>query len=209
MATLSIGEREVDLARIAQKNMEAMLSRGIRHYLGNEVSARVGGEFKRAAVAAHKAANGGDIDADTRKAVEATAIPETDSPEYVAMKDKVFAEFVDTLYNGEVGLSERGPSVSPFDAEVRSIVKRDVMAILRSAKGADGEPLWKGKKDPTDETTFTFANGSKRDFETVKTTYLTKNEAKIHTEARKRLEAVQKAKDSAAKQAEQADELFS
>jgi hypothetical protein len=205
--TVSIGDNEIDLDKIAPKNIEAMTLRGIRHFLGNEVSARVGASFKREAVEAYKQTNGGEIDADSRKAVESNAIPATDSAAYVSMKSKIFSEFLNTLYTGEVGLNERGPTVDPLTAEIRAIVKRDVLAVLRNTPSADGETkLWSGKKDPTDETVIgPFASGATRTFGELKDKYLEKHEGKVNAEAKKRLDAVAKAKDAASKLGADAD----
>lgn len=202
---IEYGNIKVDETKLSQGNLVAMISRGVKHYLGNEVSSRVGASFRADAVAAWKAGNvGTELTADQRKVIEGAAIPESDSPEYVARKAKITQEFLDVLLTGEVGVSDRAPSVDPFTAMVNSIVKRDVLAILRSQKGVDDKPLWSGKADPKNDTEFTFAKG-KRTFAEVKDAFLAKHQGKVEGEAKKRIEADAKAKAAAEKLAAEND----
>jgi hypothetical protein len=140
----------------------ALLSRGLAHYLGNEVSARVGASFKKDAIETWKVEHGvTEVDKATRASIESTAIPNTDSMEYTGRKASIVAEFIEALRAGSVGIRERAASVDPFEAEVQSIAKAKFIANLRQERTAkDGTTyrIWSGRADPKADSEIVLAD---------------------------------------------------
>lgn len=175
----------------------ALMSRGLAHVLGNEASAKIGTHFRKAAIDAYKAANGlNEVTKEQRATIEASVKLDPESDEYRKVKASIQAEMVKAINEGTLGVSERAPRVDPFTAEVNAIVKREVISTLR------GAGLHSSKKDPTDETVYTFTNGD-RTFKDLKASWLAKNEQKVHKEATANIKAkeraVEKAREAAAK----------
>ncbi len=184
---VNYGKFTIDTDKTATAGLSALMSRGLAHILGNEASSKVVNEIRV------KALGESDLKGEARVAALKAIKVDSESPEYVAAKDRIQAEMFAAIVDGTIGESTRGPSVSPFDAEVASIVKRDVLAKLVANK------LWSGRKNPTAETSFTFSEGVTLSFEKLMARHLAKNEARVHKEAQSTL-------DAAARKAKRAEE---
>ena len=191
---LSYGNFSIDFASLPAASQDAIANEGFTHYLGNRVASKVVGSFRSAARAEYIKVNGGDAWKALSKAEQTSAekdgIPPSDSPEYQAALDAARAETFEAMKAGTLGVSERAPSMSPFDAEVAKFVKEQVLDILK------GQGLWKGAKNPTPETVFAFANGD-RTFASLLDGWLAKNTDEAHKHANKVLADREKARKAA------------
>jgi hypothetical protein len=187
---VTYGEFTIDTDKVATAGLSALLSRGLAHILGNEASSKVVSQLRVAAL------GDSELKGEARTAALKAIKVDPDSAEYKAAKATIQAEMLSAIIAGTIGESERGPRVSPFDAEVAAIVKREVLAKLV----ANG--LWKGRKNPTDEQTWTLSDTTLT-FADMLTRHLAKNEARIHKEANAKIDAearkVKKAAEDAAK----------
>lgn len=132
MITVTYGTNTFDFGTLPAQSLEAMVKRGVAHFFGNEVAAKVTAWKKKFADE-----NGG-------------AQPGDD--EVAAKHAEVTADFHAKLVNGTVGISTRGPAQDPVEAEMERIARRDITQILKTA-GAK----WTGKGD---DRKVTFADGS-------------------------------------------------
>ena len=187
---VSYGKFTIDTDKTATAGLAALMSRGLAHILGNEASSKVVNEIRVAALGES------ELKGDARVAALKAIKVDSESPEYIAAKDRIQAEMFAAIVDGTIGESTRGPSVSPFDAEVASIVKREVLAKLVANK------LWSGRKNPTGETAFTFSEGVSLTFAELQARHLAKNEARVHKEAQAKLDADARKARKAAEEAE-------
>jgi hypothetical protein len=119
--TITYSDYTFDFGVLPEASTEAMLRRGLTHYLGNEISSKVAGARKRAEK------NGeafGEVEEATVRA------------DYIA-------KAIEALRNGTVGTTVRGPAIDPVEAEMERIAKAEIRDILKAAKlkfvGAKGE----------------------------------------------------------------------
>ena len=147
------GSYQIDPAQLPAKNVLAILTRGISHYLGNEVSAKVFGEVRRNAKAM-LIETGVEKPSDEQIAAQVDGI--TDEA-YAAIKSRLTDEAFARLMSGEVGAgSVRGPSVTPLEKAIMSEAKARVTARLKA----------NGLKVPKGEETVTI-RGVAKTFETL------------------------------------------
>lgn len=128
---VTYGNITLDFTKLPAKSLEAMLKRGVTHYLGNEQAAKVSGWKSRFADDNNGAVPGDD--------------------EIAAKKAEYVSAAVAALEAGTVGMATRGPAADPVEAEMERIAKREINAILKT-NGAK----FSGKGD---ERKVTFANG--------------------------------------------------
>ena len=122
----------VDEASLPEISRLALMTKGLAHWLGNEVASKVV--------------------AKADKFEEETKAPATIETKAGWRKDFT-EEYLARLQSGEITV-ERGSSVDPVEREAESLAKADLQAVLR-AKGS-----WpKGKID--DETVFTIGGNSR------------------------------------------------
>lgn len=132
---VTYGTITLDFTTLPPKSLEAMLKRGVTHFLGNEQASKVSGWKARLA-------EGSD---------EAPARVPSDE-EVSAKKAEYVAAALAALQAGTVGTASRGPSVDPVEAEMDRIAKREIKAILEK-NGAK----FAGKGE---DRKVTFADGS-------------------------------------------------
>lgn len=117
-------------AKVPEANRKAIWGKGLTHYLGNEVAARVTAWSKAQvadAVAAHRKANGLTDDV----AIDGSAFAPT--VEVIKAKQHEFRlEAIERLYDGEIGAGSRGPRVDPLTSAINSIAKAEVLVLLKS-----------------------------------------------------------------------------
>lgn len=203
---ITYGTHTVDGAKLPEASIRALLSRGLAHVLGNEVSSQVIAHFRGEAVKAHVATL--DTDAakaftgETRKAFEKAVKVDSDSDEYQSIKAKFQAEALAEVLAGTIGeTSARGPKVDPFTAKVNAIVKSELLTQLRTAK------FWGGKKDPTLNESWTM-NGVTYTFEQLLARRLAANKARIEKEAKAAIDTEARKKASIAKAVESGEMEF-
>lgn len=110
---MSDNSHGIDFAVLPESSRQALLSRGLTHYLGSEVAAKV---------TAWKGKNEGASD-------DAIA----------AYKTEVYAEAKQALLDGTMGFNARGPRLDPVEAEMTRLATAEVKAILRGAKMTVGK----------------------------------------------------------------------
>lgn len=112
MSQITYGNHTIDTDKLPPASIDAMLSRGISHYLGNEQASRVSAFVEAEKV---KGNTVGDAEKATAKA------------------DFVKAA-VDKLLAGTVGQgSSRGPRGTTVDTVIRQLAEKEVRAVLKAA----------------------------------------------------------------------------
>lgn len=109
MTILTYGSHSIDVAKLPEASVVALLKRGLTHYLGNEQTSKL--------VAARK--REGAFDGTTEEAYKADLV----------------AKAVAALHEGTIGTQVRGPSVDPVEAAMERIARAEINAVLK-AKGA-------------------------------------------------------------------------
>lgn len=133
------GNFKIDLDALPTKSVSALVARGISHYLGNEMSAKVASHFRSKAVEVLGEGATKEQKEAARKAVEL----DPESEEYQSVKLGFQNEGIKALLDGTIGEgASRGPRVDPVTAERNSIALRETINILRSNN------IWKEKKNP-------------------------------------------------------------
>lgn len=108
---IQYGNIAIDTAKFHPMSIDAMVRRGVSHYLGNEMASKV----VAWAEVQTKAGN-----------------PPTDEQKQ-AQKELFQAEALAALEAGTVGQgASRGPRVDPVTAQIAAITKREVLTILRN-----------------------------------------------------------------------------
>jgi hypothetical protein len=111
MTKLTYGNHEIDTDKLPAQSIEALLRRGLSHYLGNEQASRLAGW--------------------------ANSQTEANTPPTDEAKAEKKAEFVtsalEALLAGTVGTRVSGPRVEPLEAAKLSIAKQEVTTVLRNA----------------------------------------------------------------------------
>lgn len=195
LPTITYAGHEIAVASLPAQSIEALLRRGVTHFLGNEQAAKVTARAKKdeatRAVEAFKAAHGRDpSESDTLPSVAPASDENRDTwkAEYIANAIKALAE-------GTVGLIVRGPSVDPVDARMEKIAKAEVLNVLKGA----------GIKVPKKDEAVTFADGTKKTLDDMIETRLERFGDRIRVEAEKALKAEAKAKEKARVEAASAE----
>lgn len=172
------GTLAIDTATFHPQSIDAMVRRGVAHYLGNEMASKV--------VTWEESEN------KARK--ESGAAPVTDE-EKAAKKAEYQSAGLTALSDGSVGASSRGPRVDPLTAATQSIAKREVLDVLKA----------NGLKPPKGDESIEFANGTKKTMAEMVATRIAHAEhgPRINKEAAKKVaddeRKAKKAKDEAAK----------
>lgn len=105
---MSDNSHGIDFAALPESSRQALLSRGLTHYLGSEVASKV---------TAWKGKNEGATE-----------------EQIAAYKAEVYGEAKQALLDGTVGSNTRGPRLDPVEAEMTRLAAVEVKAILRGAK---------------------------------------------------------------------------
>jgi hypothetical protein len=123
MTQITYGTTVLETADFAPASIDAMIRRGVSHFLGNEQASKVVGWME--SEAKRRAGEGA-----TAEQI-AAAMP-TDE-EKAAKKAEFVAAAIEALKAGTVGASVRGPRVEPIEAAKLAIAKAEVTSILRAA----------------------------------------------------------------------------
>jgi hypothetical protein len=123
---------------------------------------------------------------------------EAKDPDYIAVKAKYKAEEqkekIEALYDAELGVSTRGPRLSPLETMINTLAKRELIKFLREKNAdvvmPDGSKtvrkLWSGKADPKADTVI-FED---RTFESLLEGYTNKYEAELTKRAQAELDRI-------------------
>ena len=203
MATFTIEgvNHEFDSARFFAGNVDTLVERATRHIINNECDSAAIAKV----IADVVKENGGDnakgeelkaIRANARATVKRWA--EAEDSGYVSRKAsykaEAQAEKIKALYESELGVSTRGPRLSPLEAMINTLAKRELITFLRGKDAdvvtPDGSKavrkLWSGKADPKADTVI-FGN---RTFESLLEGYTNKHEADLTKRAQAELDRI-------------------
>lgn len=132
MSVIKYGETEIETTKLPEASVQALLRRGLSHYLGNEMSSKVvgkvAGHIKSAKEAWGKANEGATADDVT----EASFEPSDEVK--AAWKAEALAEGLKALAEGTIGNQVRGPRLDPLETAKLDIVKKEIFAILDANK---------------------------------------------------------------------------
>lgn len=185
----TFGDREIDTAGLPQATIEALLSRGLTHYLSNELSSKIGSRIK-----AHLAGDDGKVSDITTEAMQAFR-DHPDNKDHVA---KIVAdatrEHISRLETGTIGQrAAAAPKVDPVTAGVQKLAGEEVRRKL-DANNLKLVKKLEGKNLPVAEQFITFANGSRKTFAEMVSTQIELHGAKWRAQVEKELAAEAKAK---------------
>lgn len=127
------GDHNLDFTKLPAKSLEAMLKRGVSHFLGNEIASKITARKNK-----HKADNAG------------AEMPEAD---IAALHAEFVAKALTALAEGTVGTATRGPAMDPVEAKMEALAWAEILVIL---KNNGSKSTGKG-----DERVWEFANGQK------------------------------------------------
>lgn len=136
---ITYGTHSFDFSTLPAKSVEAMLSRGVTHYLGSEQASKVTNAIRR-----EIAGEEGEVEDVTLEQVRAYRAANVD--QVAAWKGEFVADAIAALKAGTVGVSERGPSKDPIEAEMERLARAEIRSIMTTnglkfvkPEGADGK----------------------------------------------------------------------
>lgn len=129
---IDYANHSVDFAKVPAPSIEALLRRGVAHFLGNEQASKV--TAWKAKLAADK---------------ENPREPSEDEIEQY--KNDLVSTALADIYAGDIG-SGRGPRLDPVERELRSLVDSHIANTL----AANGIKFLKGRKLPADNEVVVF-----------------------------------------------------
>jgi len=128
---LTYGEITRDETKLPQTSVQALLSRGFSHYMGNEQASKVVAKIRTSIATSlstpDKEVNQVDV---TREQVG--KFRETNAKDVEGWTQEVYAAALAALDNGTVGVSTRGPTKDPIETEMRAYAKSLVVAKLKA-----------------------------------------------------------------------------
>lgn len=122
MSIHTYGNLSIDTTAIPAKSLEALISRGVTHYLGNEQASKVSGWIK--------------------KFKEDNADAEPAKDEIAAKKAEFVSAAHAALLDGTIGTRTGGPKLDPLTRATRDIAGEEISAMLKKA----GQKVPKGKE---------------------------------------------------------------
>ena len=171
---IQYGNHALDTAKFHPTAIEAMVRRGVSHYLGNEMASKV--------VAWAESEN--------KERAKTGAAPVTDA-EKDERKNSFQADAIAALEAGTVGQSNRGPRVDPLVAQMQSIAKREVIDTLKA----------NNIKPPKGDDVVTFGDGATRTMAQMIEKRLANHGTRIESEAKKVLAELARKAEKAKKEA--------
>lgn len=160
---IDYANHSVDFAKVPAPSIEALLRRGVAHFLGNEQASKV---------TAWKAKLAGDK--------ENPREPSEDEVEQY--KNDLVSTALADIYAGDIG-SGRGPRLDPVERELRSLVDSHIANTL----AGNGIKFPKGRKLPADGEVVKFANGATRTMDQMRENVLKTHGDKFRKDAEKRV----------------------
>lgn len=166
MKIIEYGTHQIDPATLPETSIDALLRRGVSHFLGNEQASKLTAWVEAQA----------KLDPPVTPSDEAKA----------SRKAELVAEAIAALAAGTIGTRVAGPKVSPIESVMRGIAKQEVTDTLRANK----------LSFPTGDKVVVFPNGDKFDGKTLVDRRLAKHGERIRKEAeaemRRRAKAAEK-----------------
>jgi len=180
MEPITYGQHVIDILSLPPKSVEALIKRGLTHYLGNEQAAKVSGWI------ADQIPDSDTMSKEQRKAA-IKAFRESNINDVMAKTNAVVAAAVAALTEGTIGVrAVAGPKADPVEKVMRELAIAHIAANLAKH----------GLKMPTGNKTVTIGEHQltrdelvARQFARDEAGYRTKAEAEI----RRRAKAVEKA----------------
>jgi len=157
MNVITYGEHTIDPTKLPVESINALLRRGVSHFLGNEQASKLTAWIEATTKTANGAAPGDD--------------------EKAAKKAELIKAAIEALASGTVGTRVSGPRVEPIEAARNGIAKKEVLDILRAAN----------IKVPKGEESVKFADGTEKTLAQMVATRLEKFGDRIEKEAAKKL----------------------
>ena len=111
---VTYGTHTLDFTKLPAKSLEAMLKRGVTHFLGNEQASKVSGWKVRF------------VETEKR---------EPNDDEVAEVKSAYITKALEALSAGTVGVATRGPAADPMDATMERIARGEISDVLK-ANGA-------------------------------------------------------------------------
>lgn len=160
MSIITYGAHTLDISKLPQLSVDALIRRGVSHFLGNEQASKVVAKAE-----AWQKANtpaGGQV---------------PDVPDDLKSQWKHEAQLaaVEALHAGTIGTSVRGPKADPLEDTMYKLAKKKVLEILAA----------NGIKAPKKDEAVTFSNGVKKSLEDMIQTRLTNFGDELKKEAEK------------------------
>lgn len=121
MSVHKYGNFAFDTASLPEKSLEALISRGVTHYLGNEQASKVS--------------------AFAKKHLEEHGAPLADDEKAAKQAELVQAAY-EALLAGTIGNRVGGPKLDPITRATRDIAGEEISAMLKKA----GQKIPKGKE---------------------------------------------------------------
>src|SRR5882724_11576693 len=112
---ITYGTFNIEVESLPAKSLEAMIQRGVSHYMGNEVAAKVAAWTNKLA-----------------EEKDGTPGHEASDDEKTAKKEEIQADFYNRLLTGDIGTAIRGPQVTPFDKAAQAEARARVSARLKA-----------------------------------------------------------------------------
>lgn len=171
---IQYGNHALDTAKFHPASLDAMVRRGVSHYLGNEMASKV--------VAWSET--------ETKERAK-TGAPAITDAEKEAKKNELQLEAIAALEAGTVGQSNRGPRVDPLVAQVMAIARREVIDTLKA----------NNIKPPKGEDVVTFGDGATRTMAQMVEKRIANHGPRIEAEAKKHLAELARKAEKAKKEA--------
>lgn len=173
---IQYGTHKLDTANFHPTAIEAMVKRGISHYLGNEMASKVTAWVESENKERAKAIPPGPAVSDAEK----------DSK-----KNEFQLAAISALANGSIGQSNRGPRVDPLAGQMQAIAKREVLDTLKA----------NNIKPPKGDDIVTFGDGATRTMGQMVEKRIALQGARIEAEAKKHLAELARKAEKAKKEA--------
>lgn len=123
MSKHTYGDFTIDTAELPAKSLEALINRGITHFLGNEQASKVSAWVKGLE--------------------EAEGAPKVADDEKAAKKAELVKAAYQALVDGTIGSGHGGgPKLDPLQRAIRDIAEEEVSSMLKGA----GQKVPKGKE---------------------------------------------------------------
>lgn len=171
---IQYGNHALDTAKFHPTSLDAMVRRGVSHYLGNEMASKV--------VAW--------AESESKERAKSGAAAITDA-EKEAKKNQLQLEAIAALEAGTVGQSNRGPRVDPLVAQMTSLARREVIDTLNAHN----------IKPPKGEDVVTFGDGATRTMAQMIAKRLANHGPRLEAEAKKHLAELARKAEKAKKDA--------
>lgn len=166
MQTITYGEFTIDPANLPEASVQALLSRGVTHYLGNEQASKLTNLIRKA------------VNAEAPSAVTSEQVKtyrEANAETVSGWNNELVASALAALTAGTVGVrAAAGPKLDPIAKIAGRIAKAEVLSVLKSQSIAA----------PKGDEKVRFADGTELSMADLVSRRLAKHGERINTEAK-------------------------